>query len=228
MSEIPRRCLIVPFGFDASIVLRGCSRFSLGDGDRIVLLVPTGGNPRRDAAIEDVKGFLKSLNSRGITIGYEVLEVDCTDIGGVVMKVAEIMSSGDKGLRYYIDASAGVRSLCVALTIAAILLKPKISGFYTIDESTGRTFEVKLPACTLRLTNTKREILELVYRNRVMKARSIARTLGRDSSTIHRHLVELAEANLLESDASYDASYRLTYTGRLALKNMEGCGGKRC
>ncbi|MDI6718592.1 MAG: CRISPR-associated CARF protein Csa3 [Methanomicrobiales archaeon] len=219
MATEQRKTVIVPFGFDASIVFRGYSRFSLGDGDRLVLLTPKEKNPRKDAAIQDVESFLKSLTSRGIGIACDVIEVDTSDVGGVVTKVAEIVTA-NRGFQYYLDASAGVRSLCVALTIAAILLKSRITGFFTFDESTSRTLEVKVPACAYRLTNTKKEILKTVQRYREMKAKDLAKAMGKDLSTISRHVTELEEANLIGRETRYDSNYRLTYYGSLILKNV--------
>lgn len=211
-----KKCVILSFGFDSSVVLRAYSKYNLGGGDCLALVVSKEENARRDTAIKEVESFLSSLRSRGVDIEMSVLRVEASSIEAVVTQVADFIAQ--EGYSYYLEATGGLRSVCAALTILGILLKDRISDFHTIDDSSGKIVRVPLPYSGYELSGTKREILSLIKSKGEVRTRDIARSMNKNISTINRHLTELEKNLLIERDSRYNAVYRLTYIGEVSLK----------
>lgn len=211
-----KKCVILSFGFDSSVVLRAYSKYNLGGGDSLGLVVSKEENTRREAAIKEVESFLSSLRSRGVDIDLSVLRVEAGNIEAIVTQVADFITQ--EGYSYYLEATGGLRSVCVALTILGILLKNHISDFHTIDDSNGKIVRVPLPYSGYELSDTKKKILSLIKSLREVKTRDIAKSMDKNISTINRHLGEMEKNLLIERDSRYNAVYRLTYIGEVSLK----------
>lgn len=213
--NMTRKCVILSFGFDLSGVLRSYSHFSLKTGDMFVLVIPKPPNPRNESAVKDVEGFISGLKSKGVNIDLEVLSVDASDVESIVKNIGTLINQG--GYEYHLEATGGVRSVCVALTILGILFKPKISSFRTINEANGHISQVNLPVSDHDFPRTKMMILSYLKERGSATTKQISEKLGKDISTINRHLSELEKRYLAEKDSSYDAKYSLTYVGEILI-----------
>lgn len=204
------------FGFDSSIVLTAYAKYNLESGDSIVFVVPSEKNVRSESAIKSVESFLASLKSRGVDIGLIILNVDANNPEKTILKISDFILRNDN--IFYIEITGGVRSICVALTIIAILLRPKISSFRTINEASGNIIDIYPPYFNLIISDTKREILNLLLNKDRATTKNIATSICKDISTVNRHLSELEEYFLVEKDSKYDAGYKLTYIGYITAK----------
>ncbi len=206
-----KNCVILSFGFDLSGVLRSYSHFSLKSGDRFVLVIPKPSNPRNESAVKDVEGFISGLKSKGVDIDLKVLSVNASDVESIVRDIGNLLNKGDYD--YHLEATGGVRSVCVALSILGILFKPKISSFRTINEANGHITKVDLPICDHEFPKTKKRIIDYLKREGSTTTKQLSDDLGKDTSTISRHLSELERKYLVKKDSAYDAKYSLTYVG---------------
>lgn len=213
---MPKKCVMMSFGFDSSVMLRAYSEYDLESEDKVVLVVPMEENARSDSAVKDVESFLSSLRSRGVDIGLDILKVNANDIEESVTRIVDFLGQTDRPC--YLEATGGVRSICVALTIVGTLLNTEVSGFRTINEANGQIISVSLPCFDYKISNTKKEILNSLLREGSATTKHLSTNLGRDVSTINRHLSELEKQFLVERDSKYDAEYRLTYIGKVLLK----------
>lgn len=216
MSE--KKCVILSFGFDSSVVLRAYSKYNLGSNDCVVLVVPEEENLRADAAVKDVESFLSSLKSRGVNIDLKILKVDASSIEKTIMAVADFMKE-NKEYEYSIEATGGLRSVCVALTILGCLFKTSISNFHTINDASGQIIDVPLPKFYIDLPKTKKEIMRLLYMKEEANTKYIASQLNKDISTVSRHLTDLENNFVVKRDTKYGANYRLTYIGEVLIKS---------
>lgn len=216
MSE--KKCVILSFGFDSSVVLRAYSNYNLGSKDCLVLVVPEEENLRADAAVKDVESFLYSLKSRGVNINLEILKVDASSIEKTIMAVADFMKENED-YTYSIEATGGLRSVCVALTILGCFFKTSISSFHTINDASGQIIEVPLPNFDFDISDTKKEVIRLLYMKEEASAKYIASWLNKDISTVNRHLSDLEKNFVVKRDTRYKANYRLTYIGKLLIKS---------
>jgi len=208
-----KKCVIISFGFDLSGVFRAYSEYSLKRGDLIVLVLPEPVSPRNESAVKDVESFLSGLKSKGVDIDKEVLGVDANDIGSIVEDIGEIIK--EQKYQYYLEATGGIRSVCVAFTILGIIFKDKIEFFRTINEANGYITEVSLPTCASDISSTKRKILYLLKKQSGLTTKDLANELDKNVSTISRHLSELEHRFLVKKDSEYDARYNLTYVGKV-------------
>lgn len=215
---MPKKCVILSFGFDSSIVLTAYSKYDLESGDCIAFIIPNEKNARAESAIKSVESFLSNLKSRGVDIDLKILEVDANSIEKIILKISDFILQND--YVYYLEATGGIRSICVALTISAILLYPKIASFSTINEANGNIINVSLPYFNLVISGAKKEILNLLLNKGNATTKTIATSLHKDISTVSRHLSELEESFIVEKDSKYDADYKLTYVGYIVAKKV--------
>jgi len=212
------KCVIISFGFDSSIVLRAYSEYQLSTGDTITLVTYRKENQRTTSAIKDVENFLSSLTSRGLNINLQVLTVEADNIERTVTTISDYIKKRNQD--YHLEVSGGPRSICVSLIITGILLKPRIKTASTINEATGHRPGIPLPCLDYRMSHTKKKILQIIEQREKATAKQIANDLGRDTSTITRHLKELETQKLVHRDSNYNSQYTATYIAK-AIANQE-------
>lgn len=208
-----RKCVILSFGFDLSGVLRAYSHFSMRSGDLFLLIIPKPINHRNESAVKDVEGFISGLQSKGVNINMDVLTVDASDVESIVKEIVGHIKNG--GYEYHLEATGGVRSVCVALTVLGIIFKSNISSFRTINEANGKIASVDLPDCEHDFPKTKQNIVRFLREKGSATTKQISQYLIKDVSTVNRHLSELEKKHIVVKDSDYDAKYSLTYVGEV-------------
>lgn len=215
MSEFKNKCVILSYGFDSAVVLRAYSFYGLGTGDVAVLVVPQNLDRRSEAAIKEAEAFFSSLRTRGIDIKLHTISVDADQIEEIILKLARYIVAND--FEYYIEASGGVRSICIGLFLGAIFLNTRINEFNVINESTGKVFKVPIPNLNIALSDIKKDILKAIKERGELLPKAIAELLNKDISTINRHLGELERKGLVQKNRTYRGTYKLTILGKMLM-----------
>jgi CRISPR locus-related DNA-binding protein len=214
------KTVILSFGFDVGIVMRTLSDYSLRSGDSIVLVVPDDDSEKKISSIKEVEKFVSTLAERGLSLSLKIMEVDDQNIEESVMKICEYMLSHPDN-EFYLEASGGVRSICTAITITAMLMGNMVKSFATLSEAASKKMFVDVPPYDNTLSDAKMVLLGLLSKPLTIK--EISSRMKKNISTVSRHLEELEKKKLVRKDGEgYGCRYSLTPYGRIALQMREG------
>jgi len=209
--------VLLSLGFDATAFITALNALSLQTGDRVIFVTPKIQTERAKRTRSEVEALLSTLAARGVKLDYKFLEVDEEDVLAAVASIAaEALSSEE----VYVEATGGVRSLVVALTLTAVLLQDRVKSLHTFAESTGRRVKAPIlaPGC-LELSETERKILELADPKGLITLPYTADQLNLTEPTASRRLRELERKHLLQRVSERPATYLVTPLGRLALQH---------
>ncbi|RLE63766.1 MAG: hypothetical protein DRJ38_06795 [Thermoprotei archaeon] len=207
------KVLIFNLGFDISGVVSAITSMPLKSGDKLVFIIPRKDDDRSIRARRDIENFLRLLSTRGLELEYRYLRVNEENIEGILKDLFKlILDSQDE---VYLEATGGVRSIVVAMTIAAIVLRDKIKEFHTVAETTGNRVKVPLmPYDIFRLDEVDRQILKLASESGgVVTTPYVEEQLGIPKSTATRRLHKLKEKSLLVQIGKRPATFSLTSIG---------------
>ncbi len=188
--------LIVTFGFDEKFCYRAIMRNGIGDGDRIILIT-AGAVEKVLNAYDHVRKFVSTTYN---DVKVELIEVNPRDFVSGVLRVLEILRSVEG--RVVVNLSGGMRVLSLMVYAALTLLDKgarieieleDFSGVVEISEAL-----VKLPRVLSTLSDEKIKLVKTVKELGEVEAMKLAKILGKDASTVRRHIYELEEASLVE------------------------------
>ena len=215
------KTVILSFGFDVGIVMRTLSDYSLKSGDGIVLVVPDDDNEKKISSIKEVEKFVSTLGERGLSLTLEIIEVDDQNIEESVMRICEYMLSHPDN-DYHLEASGGVRSICTAVTITAMLMGDFVKSFATLSEAASKKMFVEVPVYDNTLSEAKMNLLHLLSKEPLV-IKEISSRIRKNISTVSRHLEELEKKKLVRKDGEgYGCKYSLTPYGKIVLRMNEG------
>ena len=143
--------------------------------------------------------------------------VDLSDLFNAILQIKGIFSDLREG-KVQISITGGMRALILATFIAYLLTDwktpPNVEVFLE-----GRGVTLKVPELTLILRplidKRKMALLKRMGPGRTYRPRELCELVGRDRSTIYRHLKVLSGMGLVERG---DRGFRLTRLGELLAK----------
>ncbi len=193
-----KTALISTLGFDEKFCYRAILRHGIKEGDVVVLFTAEMVD-RVVKAYEWIQRLLKTSYGDGVKV--EIVQLDIADVVGSVKKVIEKIKeiSEDGEVEVIVNLSGGMRALIVIVLLACILNQPRRLKIEMEREDFSGIIE--LPTALLKLIKSspredKLQVLEAV-RSGMRDVRSISRTVGRDESTVRRHLSALEEMGLV-------------------------------
>ena len=215
------KTIIFSLGFDISGVVSALTTMSLEPGDKLIFVIPSRDTERAQRARRELEGFLKLLAARGLNLSHEYLRVNEENVQEALSSIMSAILSG-KG-EIYLEATGGLRSIVVALTLAAVVLRDRIASFHTVAESSGKRVPVPIisPAL-LNLDPVDKEILKLAASAKgEVTAPYLEVELEISKPTATRRLRNLSKKGLLTQIAKKPAKYRLTPIGWLAAQTAQ-------
>jgi len=220
---MPRTLFVLTLGFEEKYAVRMVTRHGLDRGDE--LLVVTGPRVERsERAINYLREFVGRYYQG--EVGFSVLEVDVRDVVGAAAEIkSAILERAERFARVVVNLSGGMRALVLAAFCAALAAEPHLSGRELLIELEleDGSATVEVPGAVLRAAATagslspeKLEVLQrLVGGERTMA--ELARELGRDVSTVRRHVLELERTGLVELTGGRPYRARLSRLAELLL-----------
>ena len=215
---------VITLGFEEKFAVRMITRHGLDRGDRLLLV--TG--PRTPQS-ERAASFLCEFARRyyGGDVGVEVEEVRVgSDFAELVHRLHGLVASRARaGERVVFNLSGGMRVLCLAAFVAAMLLSARLPVEVELETEDSSAL-IGVPRAVLALPRTfsllSREKLEVLaaLAQRSRGIRELAEELDRDETTVRRHLQELVEAGLVEALGRRPRGYRLTRLGELVREHL--------
>ena len=224
-----RKLFILTLGFEEKFAVRMITRHGLDEGDSLIAI--TG--PRVEK-VERTIVYLHEFISKYYSgdVHFSVREISPQDgFDEMVLEVVNILlDEGKKYDRVIVNLSGGMRVICLATFMASLLVAPLLSKKLQVElETEDSSAFVIIPSGLLNLPRSLSEIRleETVFRilqllmNKEYTAAELAKTIGKDVTTIRRHLAKLRESGLIVSNGARPAKYRLTSQGRLVVYLMQ-------
>lgn len=204
--------IVLLLGFEPGPLVRAVASHNLKVNGRIIVFMPTFHDERAERAWNDFTRILSMmLEQRSVNI--ERVEVNLTNMALAVKQVRQILSSL-YNMNTAIIFTGGMRALALAVYIAYLLIDWKVKPNVEVYLE-GQGYTVSIPNVTSILSlDISRERLEVlkVLSERPKSTIEIAKELGKDRSTIHRHLDWLQRRGLVKRE---NKTYKLTSLGQL-------------
>ncbi len=219
-----RRLFVLSLGFEEKFAIRMITRHGLDHGDK--LLVVTGPRIERvEKTLSFLREFITKYYGEGITL--EVIELDVTQgFLSLIKKLTHILPEYAKDYDLVIiNLSGGMRAICLALLTALILVSKIIGPKMRIElETEDSRMRIEVPERLLTLPwlvstigYEKTAVLKLIS-ERALPVSAISEALGKDPSTIRRHLMELTRVGLAIARGPRPTRYEATPLGNLTLE----------
>jgi len=192
------KTLFVTLGFDEKFTIRALMRHKLEKNDTLVILTAKPIVDRVEKALSSIKNFIASY-SQGIKV--EVVEVPVTEVIKAVATIKEVLEKY-RNCNLVLNVSGGMRALVVETCIAAALSSVDFKlELETEDSSAYLEFPTelfRLYKIYYSMTQIKREILKVIMdRSKPITVKEFSDILGKDPSTLRRHLSKLIELGLV-------------------------------
>lgn len=210
------RTYISPIGYDTRRVTRPVVTTGLSGEDRVLLLRPSteADTERAEQAVADVEQLLQEIEpeadcliERISTDSFEETVRDCCAIiGGTADEHELIVSLG-----------GGARDILLPLTVASLVFARRIDRALFFSDLDSSVQEWTLPHLTTHVPNRASDTFgTLVEADNWVTLSTIADRTNQSKSTVIRHVNDLEDAGLLESDTSEKAKrVRVSFSGEL-------------
>jgi CRISPR locus-related DNA-binding protein len=208
--------IYINFGFDISGVVSSISSLGIDSNDEVIIIVPMTKNERSEHARAQLKDFFNTLIQKGIDFKYRYLEVNETDITNTIKNIINDTKNWNNDI--YFEATGGVRSIIVAMVIAATILGNKVKSLYTIAETKGKRVKAYIPPLFPPIIDHKDQKILKHIGNKTVLLEDITKELKIPKSTLSRRLRKLQKMGIVERIGLKPASFKTTLLCELLTK----------
>ncbi len=197
--------LIATLGFDEKFCYRAILRHGIKEGDEVVLITAEIVE-KVEKAYEWIRRLLLSSYSDKVSI--RLIQLDVKRPVEAIKKVAEILKSADG--KVVVNLSGGMRAL-VAIVLLACIMNPKARVEIETEDFSSL---LEIPSSLLSMikygpSENQMEIL-IAIKNGLKTVHEIAKSLGKDESTIRRQIQELERMELISVEKRKPLIVKLT------------------
>lgn len=189
-----KTALILTLGFDEKFCYRAILRHGIGEGDRIVLITARA-EERVRKAFDWIRRFVESSNA-----SVELVEINVTDFHGSLRRILSILAKLNN-YRLIVNLSGGMRILLLIMYIALTIAGKDAEVEIELEDFSAvvRIPQAFVNICSViqSVTDEKMQILKAVG-DRDVSVSELARILGRDVTTVRRHVSALTKLELLD------------------------------
>lgn len=193
------KTLIAVLGFEESVIISAVLRHKLEPGDKLVILIPQDqADNRAEAAKRRLQGFVQQVGVGKPWLELSMMSVSEHDLEKTIPELVSFLYKETmKGHEITVEISGGLRILCIALTLASIIVNDGLDGIYAVTEHTRKL--VKLPTLKVRprLSSALKELMSSILELEEPSLEQLATSLRKDLSTISRQVAKLDELGLL-------------------------------
>jgi CRISPR-associated protein Csa3 len=208
------RTYIAPIGYNSTSVTRPVilSR-GVEEGDRVVLLRPSGPKPERAIdAIEDVEGLLQeiepnvSLTVQAIPRSFADAVLACCDCIEAVEDTCVVSLGG------------GARDILLPFTVAVLAQPDCVDDVLFFSDLDGSVEEWTLPRLTANISDPAHDTLGTIVKIGETTLPELTKQLETSKSTVTRHVEELVACSAVETWRDGKIKHvQPTITGRLLI-----------
>ena len=220
MLHSPQRSLvrtyISPIGYDTRRVTRPVVNTGLSGDDEVRLLRPSAeaDTERATQAVADVKQLLHEIEPEATC---SVTKVSIDSFEATVRDCCELLSGLSGECELIVSLSGGARDVLLPLLVAAVVFNRKIQTtlFFSDLDSTVR--EWTLPELTTQVPTRTFETFEtIIATDGWLTLSALATETGNSKSTVIRHVNDLDDAGIVETDTSEKVKrVRYNFSGEL-------------
>ncbi|MCX8171385.1 MAG: CRISPR-associated CARF protein Csa3 [Candidatus Bathyarchaeota archaeon] len=207
--------LIMTLGFEPGPLVRSAASYNLKPNGLILVFTSSFEDERVERAYLEFKRICDII-LKDASIGFKRINVDLRDFLGAVRQVKDVLSElVDKQVVFCF--SGGMRALCFAVFIAYLMLRWEHKPNIEIHLE-GRTERLTIPPINeiikVDISEEKTRLLQLLLKHGGLSAGAIAVLMGKDRSTVYRHLMSLLESGLVRQKGKI---YELTDLGLMLI-----------
>jgi CRISPR locus-related DNA-binding protein len=209
------KTFVFTLGFDVTGVVTRLSEAGLEGSEDLVFITIKNDSPRAATSKASLIGHIQILNSRGMRLTHEFVEVEAHDSGEDLEAIYEPLS---KKRNIVIELTGGMRYIVLLTYMVGQMLGEKVIEASTRLESDGS--RMNLPLLRLaKLTNKDAKILEDTITPKTQK--ELAQIHGKKLSNISRSLKSLEQRGLVSRISKHKPIlYKTTHLGNIYLKEF--------
>ncbi|MEM0235744.1 MAG: CRISPR-associated CARF protein Csa3 [Thermosphaera sp.] len=216
------KTIMATFGWTEASVISSILRHGLGNGDKILLVMPERRDERSEAALRDLKAFI-TTHLKNVEISELRISVDNPATSIYKLKRA---IEAERGRRCIINLSGGMRAVVVFTYIAALLAEhPDI---IVELETEDRKTVIEVPKVRLadfieveKLPQRAKEIMRKLLQG-PLDVVTLRKDLNVPASTLHYAQMKLLERNyIMREKKGKTFILKLTPSGELLARLME-------
>ncbi|MEM2195341.1 MAG: CRISPR-associated CARF protein Csa3 [Candidatus Methanomethylicia archaeon] len=194
------RALFITLGFEEKFAVRALTRHGLDKHDKIILITGT-----RIEKVDRAIGFISEFISKyyGDEVKLRVEEVPVHDICIAASLIRKLIVEEAKNVdQVIVNLSGGMRVIIAAVIIALRLINIQNITIELETEDSSTLVQIPIEAIKIQehqIGPEKSEILKILTdRDDYLTVGEIAKAVGKDESTVRRHLARLRNAKLIE------------------------------
>lgn len=213
MGVLCMRTYIGPIGFNPTSITRPILSHGLDHGDAVVLIRPENETDDRRAQ-ETMVDLERNLGALEPDVSVSVKRIPHDDFDEAILRCqAIIREASDDAI---LILGGGARDVLIPLTIAGLANRNCIAMALTFSDVDGAVSEEALPALTASVSESAHETLNTLDVDEQVSLPALAERLDHSKSTITRHVNELDEQGLLETQREGRSKHvRKTVSGEL-------------
>lgn len=213
------RTYVSPIGYDTRRVTRPVVTTGLSADDTVIMLRPDeeADTERANRAITDVETLLQEIEAAA---DHTVERVSTTDFETTIRECCAVLESIPDDSETIVSLGGGARDILLPLTISSLVLSHRVDRALFFSDIDQDVRPLSLPELTTRVPERTHETFEAIVGNDGWQTLSaIAEVTDQSKSTIIRHVNDLEEAGVVESDTSEKAKHvRISFSGEVLSK----------
>jgi len=213
------RTYISPIGYDTRRVTRPVVTTGLSADDTVVMLRPNeeSDTERANRAIADVESLLQEIEAAA---DHTIKRVSTEDFEATIRDCCAILESVPDESETIVSLGGGARDILLPLTIASLVFSHRVDQALFFSDIDQDVRPLSLPDLTTRVPGRTHETFDAVVSGDEWRTlTSIAEETAQSKSTVIRHISDLEDAGVVESDTSEKAKrVRISFSGELLSK----------
>lgn len=215
------RTYVSPIGYDTRRVTRPVIRNGIGSQDQVVLIRPAvnEGAERSEQAIRDVKQLLREIEPAA---DIDVREVSTESLPETSLACSQIIRSLDGDV--ILSLTGGARDILLPMMMAGLLHTDAIDRTLFFSDLDSDVSEWHLPDLTaVPPQKVHATVNQLLAADGWQSYSTLAEVTDQSKSTVVRHINELADAGLVETQTQGKAKrVRIPAESQLVLEAYNG------
>lgn len=210
------RTYISPIGFDTRRVTRPVVSTGIDRDDEIVLLRP-GEESDTDLAVQAVAEFEDLLQEIEPNATCTVSRISTTSFESTVRDCCEIIETREGHDELIVSLGGGPRDILLPLTVATLVYVRAVDHTVFVSDIDEEVHEWTLPDLTTRIPSRTGPTFDALVEGEGWQTLSeIVRETEQSKPTVIRHVNDLEQAGVVESDTSQKAKrVRIGFSGDL-------------
>jgi len=210
------RTYVSPIGYDTRRVTRPVVNTGLRSGDNVQLLRPEQESDTEQAsqAVADVKQLLHEIEPEA---EFTIKRVITDTFEQTVQECCGIFTEIPTGNEIIVSLGGGARDILLPLTVSSIVFAKQIDQTLFFSDLDSEIQEWSLPRLTAQVPERTLGSFEVISSaDGWISLSSIANKTSQSKSTVIRHVNDLEDAGVLESDTSNKTKrVRIAFSGEL-------------